>query len=888
MPGDLLPSKVGTVRIIPRAVEFSRPVSPGSPVFPVLATLTVGTGREVDHDVASPMTGLSTAEANERLVRFGPNALPGHSPDPVWRRFARQFRSPLIYILLFALAFDAGLWIYEGAQAWPIEAIAIGVILLFNAMLGLYQEQRSEAALARLKALSAAHSWVLRDRQFIRLPSPALVPGDVVRLEAGDRIPADGALAGAVGAMLDESILTGESIAVDKSDGDEAFSGTLLVGGKACLEVTRTGRSSAMGRLATMLGDIEAATTPLERRVDHLGRQIARWVLILAAALGVAGLIAEGIGRAPEIILFAVAMAVAAVPEGLPAVLTVALALGVERMARHRAVVRRLAAVEGLGSVTVIATDKTGTLTESRMDVRALDAADRPRALAAIVLANDADLETGSGDPLELGLLRHAAAHGVNIAQLRWDHPSISERPFDSAWKFTRVTVSERGRLVSYLKGAPEVVVNRCVMSPEDRESWVEKADAYAREGFRVLAVAWGEGETETRLSLLGLVLFWDPPRPEVPDAVATARAAGIRVIMITGDHPATALAVAHLIGIPSVRVITGADLDEYQGGALIEAIGEANVFARVRPEQKLQLVELLQAQGEIVAMTGDGVNDAPALKRSDVGVAMGQRGSDVSREVADLVLLDDNFTTIVGAVEEGRGIYENIQKFLRFLFSTNLSEVLLIASGAMLAFAIDLRDAGGGLMLPLTAVQILWINLLTDGIPALALAFDRTPGVMREPPRPAHSPLLDRPSVRFVLAVGSMKAALALGLLGVLPLLGYPLEVTRAATFHFMAVGQLFLVYPARHTWIRPLPNAHLHAAVITGVAIQFAAASLPWTSGLLGAASIPWELWGPVLGGAMLAWALAEGCSRLTWRRHLAETGNHGPGAGFSRASA
>lgn len=823
---------------------------------------------------AAVMKGLSTTVAAELLARVGPNALPEHAPDPLWRRFVRQFQSPLIYILLFALAFDLGLWMHEGAHAWPIEASAIGLILLFNAILGLYQEQRSEAALTRLKALAGAQAWVLRDGHLVRLPSHALVPGDAVRLEAGDRVPADGTLMDARGAMIDESILTGESIAVDKNDGDEAFSGTLLVRGKAFIEVTRTGRSSAMGQLATMLGGIQAAKTPLERRVDQLGRQIARWVLILAAVLGVVGIIAEGIEHAPGIVIFAVALAVAAVPEGLPAVLTVALALGVERMARHRAVVRRLSAVEALGSVTVVATDKTGTLTESRMDVRTLDAADLPRALTAIVLANDADLTTGAGDPLELGLLRHAAGHRVDIAQLRQSHPTISERPFDSAWKFARVTVQENGRTVSYLKGAPEVLFGRCALSAEDRESWAEKADAYAREGFRVLAVAWAEGETEERLSLLGLVLFWDPPRPEVPDAVAKAQAAGIRVIMITGDHPATALAVAHLIGIPGVRVLTGEDLDEYQGAALVEALREVNVFARVRPEQKLQLVELLQAQGHIVAMTGDGVNDAPALKRSDVGVAMGQRGSDVSREVADLVLLDDNFATIVGAVEEGRGIYENIQKFLRFLFSTNLSEVLLIAAGAVLAFGLNLRDTAGALMLPLTAVQVLWINLLTDGIPALALAFDRTPGVMRQPPRPAKSPLLDAASVRFVIGVGSMKAALALGLLGVLPLFGYSLEVTRAAAFHFMAMGQLFLVYPSRHTWMRPLSNPYLHIAVIAGIGIQLAAASLPLTANLLGDAAIPVELWGVVFGGALLAWGLAEADSRFVWR-HRAHGG-------------
>ena len=321
------------------------------------------------------MDGLSTAEATAQYSRVGPNALPERAPDPLWRRFLRQFASPLVYILLFALAFDLGLWLYEGVQTWPIEASAIGLILLLNAALGLYQEQRSEAALARLKALAGAQAWVLRDGHLVRLPIQALVPGDAVRLEAGDRVPADGTLVNAHGALLDESLLTGESIAVDKGDGDDAFSGTLLVRGKTYLAVTRTGASSAMGRLATMLGDIQATTTPLERRVDQLGRQIARWVLTLAAILGLLGVVAEGLDHAPEMIIFAVALAVAAVPEGLPAVLTVALALGVERMARHRAVVRRLSAVEALGSVTVIATDKTGTLTEGRMDVQTLDSA---------------------------------------------------------------------------------------------------------------------------------------------------------------------------------------------------------------------------------------------------------------------------------------------------------------------------------------------------------------------------------------------------------------------------------------------------------------------------------------------------------------------------------
>jgi Ca2+-transporting ATPase len=820
-------------------------------------------------------TGLTAAEAAERLSTVGPNELPERRRPSLWRRFVAQFESPLIYVLLFALAFDLGVWVYEGTGGWPIEATAITLILIFNAALGLYQEQRSEAALTHLRTLAGAQAWVLRDGQLVHLPTRAIVPGDRVRLDAGGRVPADGTLAEARGVMIDESVLTGESVPVDKSNCDHAFSGTLLVRGNAYLDVARTGAASAMGRLADMLDGIQAGKTPLERRVDRLGRQIARWVLVLAVGLGLLGLIAEGVERAPAIAVFAVALAVAAVPEGLPAVLTVALALGVERMARQRAVVRRLSAVEALGSVTVVATDKTGTLTENRMDVQSIDAPDMRRALKAVVLANDADPATGAGDPLDVGLLRYAARHGVDVAGARQDHARLSERAFDARWKFARVTVSERGRPVSYLKGAPEVLIARCRLSGSDRESWTEKAEAYAEEGFRVLAIACGDGDTEAQLSLLGLALFWDPPRPEVPDAVRTSLAAGIRVVMITGDHPSTALAVAHQIGIAGVRVLTGEDLDEYDASALNDALNDVNVFARVRPEQKLRLVEALQAQHHVVAMTGDGVNDAPALKRSDVGVAMGQRGSDVSREVADLVLLDDNFATIVGAIHEGRSIYDNIQKFLRFLFSTNLSEALLIATGGLLAYALNLRDEAGALMLPLTAVQILWINLMTDGLPALALAFDRTPGVMQHPPRPADSPLLDRPSTRFVVGTGAMKALLALALLGLVPRLGYELEVARAVAFHVMAVGQLLLTYPSRHTWIRPLHNPFLHAAVVVGIGIQLAAASWPMTAGLLGNAAIPGELWLLVLAGSLTAWGLSEGISRFVWRHGAGDRG-------------
>jgi Ca2+-transporting ATPase len=816
-----------------------------------------------------PMQGLTAREAAERLRQNGANALPEREPTPLWRRFLGQFASPLIYILLFALAFDLALWGWEGARGWPVEAVAIGAILLGNAALGLYQEARSERALARLAALAGAQAWVLRDGRLEHVPVRELVPGDVVRLEAGDRVPADGTLHAAHGALLDESMLTGESLPIDKSEGAEVFSGTLFVRGRAQVELTRTGPRSAMGRLAGMLQDVVQGATPLERRVDALGRRIARWVLALAAVLGAAGVLAEGFERAPEMVLFAVALAVAAVPEGLPAVLTVALSLGVERMAQRRAVVRRLSAVEALGSVTVIATDKTGTLTENRMEVRDLESEQSERALAACVLANDAELATETGDPLDLGLLRHAQARGVDVPALRAERTRVEERPFDSAWKYTRVTVLEAGGTASYLKGAPEVLLARCALSDAERERLAARAEEHAREGLRVLALARGQGRREEDLEFLGLALFWDPPRAEVPDAVRHALAAGIRALMITGDHPATALAIARRIGIESERVVTGPELERLDAGEFARAVREVNVFARVAPEHKLRLVEALQAAGEVVAMTGDGVNDAPALKKADVGVAMGRRGSDVSREVADLVLIDDNFATIVAAVDEGRSIYENIQKFLRFLFSTNLSEVLLVGVGALLAFALGLREESGALLLPLTAAQILWINLVTDGLPALALAFDRTPGLMAQRPRPADAPLLDRGSLRFIVMAGVAKAAIALALLGLVPRLGHDSDTARAATFHFMAMGQLLLTYPARHTWLRPLHNPLLHAAVAAGIALQFATAWMPFTARLLGDVALPLELWALVAAAAALSWGAAEFIARTVHAR-------------------
>src|SRR5215831_9806914 len=810
------------------------------------------------------LAGLSSAEARSRLAEHGANLLPAAPTVAWWRRFVEQFRSPLIYLLLFALVIDLLIWSIEGHAAWPLESLAIATILLLNAGLGVYQESKAEAALSHLKSLTTSFVWVFRDGQLVQTPSADLVPGDVVRVDAGDRVPADGSLTEAHGVTVDESIVTGESLPVEKETSDALLSGTLLSRGNGYMEVTHTGADSTAGNLAVIIGAIDAEKTPLERRLARFGDQIARWILLLAFVVATFGLFVEGLSRFSHVLLFAVALAVAAVPEGLPAVLTLTLALGVERMARKKAIVRRLSAVEALGSVTVIATDKTGTLTENRMHVKDLDSPDTELALRAMVLANDAEIGSGAGDPLELALLDFARNHR-EIAKLIAEHPRRSLQPFDSACKFMRVTVEENGRLASYLKGAPEVLLQRSELPGDERRSWEEKAQAYALEGFKVLAFARRPGEGDTELNFLGLALLWDPPRPEVRESVHQASDAGLRVIMVTGDHPATASAVANEIGIPPGRVITGLDLETLSPTELSHAVRSANVFARVAPQDKLRLVEALRRNGEIVAVTGDGVNDAPALKRSDVGVAMGLRGSDVSREVADLVLLDDNFATIVTAIREGRNIYENIQKFIRFLFCANFALTLIVIFGALGSFWLGFRDPAGGLLLPLTAMQLLWINVITNGPPALALSLDRNHGLMSQRPREPQSPLLDGASLRFIFIAGSMSALIGGFLLVILPSYGYQPEASRTLLFIYATLSQLLMAYSARRIVTVPRMNISLHATVALCLAAQLLTLFVPSLRGMLGLV-LPNRrglLWAVI--AIIISWAMAEVYVRL-----------------------
>ncbi len=812
--------------------------------------------------------GLTEEEARERLARYGPNALPESPPEPLWRRFLRQFQSPLIYILIFALAVDLIAWVVEGASGLPFESLSILAILLLNSGLGVWQEGRAATALAHLKDLTIPRVWVLRDGRLRQVPSPELVPGDAARLEAGERVPADGTVLEGQGLLVDESVLTGESVPVDKGVGDELFAGTLVVRGKGLFQVTGTGPSSSLGKLASMLATIEAERTPLERRLQALGRQVARWVILLAALLVLGGVLLEGLEQFPKAFLFAVALAVAAVPEGLPAVLTLTFAFGVERMARRKAVVRRLVAVEALGSVTVIATDKTGTITENRMRVPDMDTPDRQLALEAMVLANDAEPGSPAGDPMEVALLDYARAQGLDPTAVRMAHPRLSQRPFDSAWKFMRVTVSQDGHKVSYLKGAPEVLLERSTLSDSERAAWREKLEAYGAQGYRTLGLAWAEGEREEGLTWLGAVLLWDPPRQEVPQAIQEAQGAGIRVIMITGDHPATAVAIARQVGIPSGRVATGRDLRELSHPQLADLAREVNVFARVQPEDKLALVEALKADHEIVAMTGDGVNDAPALKRADVGVAMGQRGSDVAREVASLVLLDDNFATIVAAIEEGRRIYENIQKFIRYLFAGNIAEILVVTVGAFGAAILGLRDAAGELLLPLTAAQLLWINLVTDSVPALALALDENPQGMRRPPTDPRAPLFDRPSLRFIITGGGVLAFLVLLTLALLPRFDVGLEETRTAGFLLLILGHLLFALSVRRVSGASRLNPQLLVAIVVAIGLQFMVLSLAPLRTLLGMTSLSAFSLVWALVGAVLAWGTTEAINEVAKR--------------------
>jgi magnesium-transporting ATPase (P-type) len=760
--------------------------------------------------LASAQGGLSDAEAKRRLASIGPNRLPQPRRPALWRRFAAQFRSLLIYILIAAALLTAAMG--EWLDCWVI----LGVVLV-NGVIGYLQEAKAERALDAIRKLLAPSALILRDGRRRRLPAEELVPGDIVLLEPGDRLSADLRLIETRGLMVQESALTGESLPVEKDpspvDADAtlpdrrsmAFAGTLVTQGHAVGLAVATGERTETGRIGRMLSDIEPARTPLSESLDRFGRNFTYAVLALAILAFVVGTVWHEYAHG-EMLLAAVGLAVAAVPEGLPAIVTIALAIGVQRMARRHAIVRRLPAVETLGAVNVICTDKTGTLTRNEMTVEAIvtgagavevtgagyeaegqltmsgapiqDGAASGDLLELIrggLLCNDAEigrpgdkLRQIAGDPTEIALLILGRKAGLEPATERQELRRIDYLPFLSERRFmATMHESKAGNRVIYAKGAPERIFDLCAMAPgsTQRGRWEAEADRLGQRGQRVLALAWARDMDLIELAkplppsrplvLLGLVGLSDPPRPEAIAAIVRCQAAGIRVKMITGDHVETARAVGSKLGfVNTERVIAGNAIDRASQAALQNIARDIDIFARTGPEHKLRLVKALQATGAIVAMTGDGVNDAPALKQADVGIAMGKEGTEAAKEAAQLVLSDDNFATIAAAVEEGRTIYENLRKTLTYLLPTNGGE----AAAIMVAILF-------GVTLPISPLQILWVNLATEITLTLALAFERPEAaLMLRAPRFRNEPLLDRSLVWRILFVTAIMTAACFG----------------------------------------------------------------------------------------------------------------------------
>jgi len=828
--------------------------------------------------------GLAGAEAQQRLQRYGPNELKAEKPIPAWRRFLAQFQDVLVILLLIAVVISLGLWVVEGAEGIPFEGLVILAIVLLNGVLGYVQEARAEQAVAALRAMSAADATVMRDGQRQSVPATQLVPGDVILIEEGDTIPADARLLQSTALQVAEAALTGESLPVSKDTapvegeaglGDRhnmVFSGTAATYGRGTAVITTTGMQTEMGHIAGLLQRTESEDTPLQQELDRTGKLLGIVVLVIAAVIVTTIILVEGVrdfSGIVEVLILGVALAVAAVPEGLPAVVTAVLALGVQRMAKRNAIVRKLPAVETLGSATVIASDKTGTLTKNEMTVRTVVTAsgradvsgtgyapdgmlerdgqplqnpalqaEVTRTLRAADLANNAVLQQRDGrwaiqgDPTEGALIVAARKAGLDDTTLEQRFPRVGEVPFSSERKIMSTVHQDakRGeRLIAFSKGAADVLLPRCtheLVGEETRPLTDARRDEIravneqlANEALRTLGIAFRslppdaiqsgvDDRIEQDFVFLGLVGMIDPPRQEVADAVVRAKGAGIRPIMITGDHPNTAAAIAAELGIApqGSRAMTGAQLQQLDERALEQTVRDTSVYARVNPEHKLRIVEALQRNGQVVAMTGDGVNDAPALKTADIGVAMGITGTDVSKEAADMVLTDDNFATIVNAVEEGRSIFSNIQKFLRYLLSSNIGEVFTMFFGVLLSGVIGLAGQGNELVvLPLLATQILWINLVTDGPPALALGLDPAdPGVMNRRPRAQGSGVITRRMWAGIVFVGLIMAAGTLLVLD-FELPGGLIEGTgdlphaRTVAFTTLMLFQLFNVFNAR-----------------------------------------------------------------------------------------
>jgi Ca2+-transporting ATPase len=760
-------------------------------------------------------TGLSSAEAARRLEEYGPNELP-EPRGRIWRLIVRQFDNVLVYILLAALGLSVAIALTEEGAGLGrfLDAIVIGAILVLNFVFGFAQEFAAERSIAALRKMSATEARVRRDGRLQPVPAREIVPGDVVLLEAGARVPADGKLLSATHLRVDESALTGESLEVKKEPGavaedatlsertDRLFSGSLVTRGSAEMEVDATGGRSEMGQIAAAVGATEIPETPLQKRLERLGRILGLVALTLTAVIVVVGMTRD----IPmlEVLLVGVSLAVSAVPEGLPAVVTVCFAIGVRQMVQKQALVRRLDSLETLGAVTVICADKTGTLTENRMSVVRTWAApesDEEELAQIAASCNRAELPN-LGEPTELALLRWADDEN-DVERLPIDDEQI---PFTSE---SRCMQTRHGDRV-FLKGAPEVVAERSA----DAAELLAQAKAFAEDGLRVLAAARVEDSQVVPVGLWGMS---DPPRRGAKEAIEAAKTAGIRTVMITGDAPQTAASIARDVGLRAEPILTGGELAALPPDQRASRIRETNVFARVEPLHKLEILQALQEGGDVVAMTGDGVNDAPALRGAHVGIAMGLRGTDVARGAASIVLADDHYATIVAAIAEGRRIHDNIRRFVLYLLRANFDELLLILASFV-----------AGLPLPLLPVHILWINLMTDGPPALALATEKAErDLMKRPPRPRDSGLLEGEWGRLVwttlIAFGATLAYFVVQLNRDLPI-----AEVRTGTLTLAVIFELFLAFSSRTSvplWqSRPWRNMWLVGACAAVLVAQVA----------------------------------------------------------------
>ena len=751
--------------------------------------------RTVLAALQSDEAGLSQAEAARRLTEHGPNKLAEQKKPSLVARFFAQFKDPMTFILLAAAAVSGFTAAYAGESF--ADVIIILAVVIINALLGVIQESKAEQAIEALQRMSAARSRVRREGAVVELPSSELVPGDVVLLEAGDAVPADARLLHSASLKVEEAALTGESVPVEKHAealaceegkaiplGDRknmVYMGSTAVYGRAEAVVTSTGMRTEMGKIATALQDAKEERTPLQLRLAQLSRILSAAVLGICAFIFLLGLWRawpiEHVASLIDTFMVAVSLAVAAIPEGLATVVTIVLSIGVTNMSRRNAIIRRLTAVETLGCAQVVCSDKTGTLTQNRMTVTTHAGADEGATARAMALCSDARLNAdgaAQGEPTEAALVQWAAARGLKKPDLEAKLPRVAEAPFDSGRKMMSTVHRAADGFIQYTKGAPDALLGRCTHAMRDGER-VEMTDALraqilsdnkemADRALRVLAAAERRydalpGDTspealEQGLTFLGLCGMIDPVRPEAKEAVARCREAGIRPVMITGDHRDTAVAIARELGIlrSPDEAITGADLDEIDDETLQRDIERYSVYARVQPEHKVRIVQAWKQRGRVTAMTGDGVNDAPSIKAADIGVGMGITGTDVTKNVADMVLTDDNFATIVSAVEEGRRIYDNIRKAIQFLLSSNLSEVVGIFVATLLGFTL------------LKPVHLLWINLITDCFPALALGLERAePDVMRRPPRDPKESILAGGLGAGVVYQGALVAAITL-----------------------------------------------------------------------------------------------------------------------------